>query len=85
VMPPLKTGHTNAMLGAPVDWDPAVHGECIGLPVHRDQQQGVWLSWYQPTEQDIANILAGVPIRLSVFGNGHPPVAISVTAGTEPL
>ncbi|WP_157779514.1 hypothetical protein [Cupriavidus pauculus] len=55
------------------------------MPVHRDQQQGVWLSWYQPTEQDIANILAGVPIRLSVFGNGHPPVAISVTAGTEPL
>ncbi|WP_354678723.1 hypothetical protein [Cupriavidus plantarum] len=72
------------MLGAPVDWDPAVHGECIGLPVHRDREHGVWLSWHQPTEQDIANILAGLPIRLSVFGNGHPPVAIAVTAGTEP-
>ncbi|MCY1271610.1 hypothetical protein D9M68_223120 [compost metagenome] len=72
MMQPVKTGHTNAMLGAPADWDPVVHGECSGLPVHRDQANNRWLSWYQPTEQDIANILAGVPIRLSVFGAGQP-------------
>ncbi|GLC92327.1 hypothetical protein Tamer19_17350 [Cupriavidus sp. TA19] len=84
MMQPVTTDHTNAMLGAPADWDPAVHGECLGLPVHRDQANNRWLSWYQPTEQDIANILAGLPIRLSVFGAGHPPVAIGVTAGTEP-
>lgn len=84
MMPPLKTRQTTAVLGAPVDWDPAKQGECIGLPVHRDDLNGRWLSWYQPTEQDIANILAGVPIRLSVYGPGHPPVAIAVTAATEP-
>ncbi|QEZ47193.1 hypothetical protein [Cupriavidus oxalaticus] len=73
MMRPLTTDYTNAMLGAPADWDPTVHGECIGLPVHRDHANNRWLSWYQPTEQDIANLLAGVPIRLSVYGAGHPP------------
>lgn len=83
MMPPVKTDHTNVMLGAPVDWDPSTHGECCGLPVHRDWANNRWLSYWQPTEQDIANILAGVPIRLSVFGSGHPPVAIAVSAGTD--
>jgi hypothetical protein len=79
VMMPVRSEHTNAMLGAPKDWNPEQEGECIGLPVHRDQQNNVFLSFWQPSEQDIANILAGVPIRLTVFGGGHPPVAIAVT------
>lgn len=32
MMLPLKTTHTTAVLGAPVGWDPAKQGECIGLP-----------------------------------------------------
>lgn len=83
MMQPILTDHTTMVLGAPADWDRAKHGECIGLPVHRDEANGRWLSWYQPTEQDIANILAGLPIRLSIFGAGHPPVAIAVTAGVD--
>lgn len=84
MMPPIQTAHTTMILGAPRGWDPQTQGDCVGLPVHRDEANGRWLSYWQPTEQDIANILAGVPIRLSVYGPGHPPVAIAVTAGTEP-
>lgn len=84
MMQPLKTRHTTNILGAPQGWDPATQGECIGLPAHWDAASHRWLSWHHPTEQDIANILAGMPIRLSVFGGGHPPVAIAVTAGVEP-
>ncbi|WP_454710963.1 hypothetical protein [Cupriavidus nantongensis] len=83
MMLPIKTEHTNVLLGAPKDWKPETDGECIALPVHRDEANGRWLSWYRPTEQDIANILAGKPVRLSIFGSGHPPVAIAVTDATD--
>ena len=79
MMPPVNTKHTNVVLGAPVDWDPVTHGECIGLPAHRDQVTGCWHSFWQPTEQDIANLLAGLPIRLTVFSGAHPPVSVAVT------
>ena len=38
------------------------------------------LTYWQPSEQDIANILAGHLVCLSVFGRAHPPVAITVEA-----
>lgn len=79
MMNPVKTEHTNVALGAPQGWDDARDGKCIGLPVHMDQARGVMYSFWQPSEVDIANILAGAPIRLSVFGLGHPPVSIAVT------
>jgi hypothetical protein len=79
----LKTQHTNMVLGAPKDWDEERDGTCVGLPIHIDLERGVMYSFWQPSEQDIANILAGVPIRLSVFGSGHPPVAIAVTSSVD--
>ncbi|MCY0858485.1 hypothetical protein [Cupriavidus sp. D39] len=79
MMPPVKTKHTNLVVGEPLDWDAARQGEFSGLPVHLDTLNGVMHSFWQPTEQDIANILAGMPIRLSVFGEMHPPVAVAVT------
>lgn len=83
MMAPIQTEHTSVMLGAPKNWNPEAHGECIALPVHRDEANNRWLSWYQPTEEDIAKILAGEPIRLSIIGAGHPPVAIDVTGATD--
>ncbi|MDB5990056.1 MAG: hypothetical protein JWQ10_1459 [Herbaspirillum sp.] len=83
MMTPVKTEHTNVVLGAPTGWDEQRDGKCIGLPVHLDPAQGVMYSFWQPTEVDIANILAGVPIRLSVFGRAHPPVAIAVTRSID--
>lgn len=65
------------MLGAPKDWDKD-KGEIVPLPVTVDDY-GVMHSFWRPTEVDIASILAGLPIRLSVVGVSHPPVAITVT------
>lgn len=80
-MQPLRTAECNVLLGAPSDWDENTDGECVALPIH---QNGVYMhSFWQPSEQDIANILAGVPIRLTIVGGAHPPVAINVTSGTE--
>jgi hypothetical protein len=41
-------------------------------------------SFWQPSEVDIANILAGVPIRLGLLvKNGLPPLNLAVTDKVE--
>lgn len=57
---------------------PVADANIEALPVTKDTE-GVMHSFWQPSEEDIANILAGVPIRLSVMSMGHPPVALTVT------
>ncbi len=74
-MAPVKTDSTNRMYRPPKD----AEKDCIeDLPVTIDVN-GVQHSFWQPTEVDIANILAGVPVRLSIMSKGHPPVALAVT------
>lgn len=36
------------------------------------------VSYWQPTEEEIANILAGGVVALSILGGGQPPVRIGV-------
>lgn len=65
-------------LGKPADWDDS-KGECASLPVRVEQtNQGQCLTsaWY-PTKEELALLLAGEPVLLSVFG-GHPPVWLRV-------
>ncbi len=83
MMQPVHTDACNVVFKAPDDWNTEIDGECVDLPIHADIALGVLHSYWQPSEQDIANILAGLPIRLTVFGRGHPPVAIAVSAGIE--
>ena len=83
MMMPIETEHTNKVLGAPADWDPKL-GSCIGLPVHHDQAQSTWFSFYKPTPGDLIALASGMPIRLSVIGQGHPPVAIAVRDDIAP-
>ncbi|MBI1234755.1 MAG: hypothetical protein GC208_09665 [Alphaproteobacteria bacterium] len=65
------------MLGAPEGWDPRVDGvECNVLPAIYDGQR--FVSQWQPTPDEVAAIFAGAPIHLHVYGEGHPPVALSV-------
>ena len=53
-------------------------------PLHiRDQvEEGVnyMTSQWRPTPEDIAKIVMGAPLLLSVGGTGHPPVLIQVGA-----
>ena len=78
MLQPIENEHTNTMLGAPRDWDEARDGKCIGLPVHRDKERGDWHSYWRPSPADLALLASGMPIRLTVFGTAHPPVAIAV-------
>lgn len=79
-MKALKLPITNKVLGAPKDWDEAKHGPCDGLPVHISEQNGmpVIFSYWQPSPEEIALIINGMPIRLAVFGHAHPPVGMDV-------
>lgn len=72
------------VLGKPKDWDVRKEGvECGGLPVIFDGQQ--FVSQWKPSADEVAAIFAGAPIHLHVFGDGHPPVAVTVgpIPGTE--
>ena len=65
------------VLGAPKGWDPAVEGvECRGLPVIFNGQ--TFTSQWRPSPDEIAAIFAGAPIHLHIYGDSHPPVALSV-------
>jgi hypothetical protein len=54
----------------------------LGLPL-RDEV-GPWglqmVSSWQPTPAEVAAIVAGAPIYLTVLGQGHPPVMLDVGA-----
>jgi hypothetical protein len=77
---PIKTDLTNASLGAPPNWDPAVDGECVALPVQIDPGQGCFHSWWRPSQDDLERLLNGGAVRLTVFGGSHPPVALNADA-----
>jgi hypothetical protein len=51
-----------------------VHGECEGLPIAVNDN--VMFSYWRPSPVEVLRILRGKPIRLGVFGTGHPPVSI---------
>ena len=56
----------------------------LGLPLRDEVVDGVpqMVSSWQPTPAEVAAIVAGAPIYLTVLGQGHPPVMLSV--GTPP-
>ncbi len=71
-----KTVNCNVVLGAPREWDASRHGECLGLPVERTM--GMLHSYWKPTEVELAKLNAGALIRLTIFGEVHPPVGMDV-------
>jgi hypothetical protein len=75
-MNPINHGATR-ILGAPKEWDAEKHGTCVGLPII--DAHGQMYSYWRPTMMERLRVAIGVPVRLSVVGKSHPPVAISVT------
>jgi hypothetical protein len=72
---PLTTG----VLGRPQDWDDALHGPCVGLPVCREQYSDgmvIHLSWHKLDWKDRIKALFGVPVRLGIVGNQHPVISL---------
>lgn len=78
MLTPIKTNMTNLTLGAPTKWDEEKDGICIGLPCHADIEAGVFSSHWELTDEDRQKIADGALIKLEVFGQSHPPVAISI-------
>jgi hypothetical protein len=67
-------------LGAPAGWDKDKDGPCGSLPI-RDDSHGAYpamVSAWFPTPEEIAHVVAGAPIHLTVIGAGHPPVSLGV-------
>lgn len=53
-----------------------------GLPI-RDQHTehgNVMVSEWAPSDDEIAAMIEGAPIRLAVYGTQHPPVKLEVAA-----
>jgi len=87
-MNPLRTRHTDRVLGAPEGWNVLKHSPCIGLPVTQTksgpsdselQFHSIWgTSW-----RERFFILLGSPITLAINSSFHPPVSLYVTYGNE--
>ena len=54
----------------------------LGLPLRDEVVEGVpqMVSSWQPTPAEVARIAAGAAIYLTVLGNAHPPVLLTVGA-----
>ena len=72
----------NGRLGAPADWN---HERiaCDALPVTWSEINGqrVVISYWQPSAEEVALLVAGKPVGLVVFGGSMPPVALAVAEG----
>lgn len=77
-MMPIKPAHANLVLGAPKDWDESKNGTCMDLHLYRDEDKGVMFSYWRLTWKERLGILLGKPVRLAIFSNGHPAVALDV-------
>ncbi len=54
--------------------------ECVSLHVHRDKEQSI--SCWELTPLELEEVAATGKVYLSIFGPGHPPVAVM---GTSPF
>lgn len=74
--------HTNNdALRAPNSWDQA-QLPCSALPVTRTECDGIpaVVSYWRPTENELAILAAGGSIALWVIGSTMPPVMLAVDA-----
>ena len=72
----LDTKHTNANLGAPLDWDEDKNGKCLTLPCHRDNVSNTFNSFWKPSKEDLKTLNEGGCLMLSVVSSSHPPVGV---------
>lgn len=74
--------HTNNdVLGAPKGWDQA-QLPCSALPITRTQCDGIpaLVSYWKPSENELAILAGGGSIALWVIDSTMPPVMLAVDA-----
>ena len=69
----------NDVLGAPAFWDQK-RLPCDALPITRTELDGMpaMISFWRPTDDELAMLNQGGLVALHVLGAGHPPVALAV-------
>lgn len=80
-MNPVSHSSNNQILGAPKDPNAETKELQIDpLPITRTIKHGVMsnASFWQPTEEEISRILAGMPIAIVVIGPAFYPMAVGV-------
>lgn len=75
-MLPEKIPGANCNLGAPRGWNEQAHGECVTIEARR--YGNVFETLWRPSPDEVATLLNGGTVKLSVFGQGFPPVKLEV-------
>ena len=73
-MIPKRHPDTTRYLGAPANWEPETDGHCAHLSVA--DVDGMMLSRWEPTPDELVILNAGGSIELAVVGIAHPPVSL---------
>lgn len=73
---------TTHILGQPETWDIEKHGKCMSLPARVDPVAETISSAWEPTPAELAALMAGASVILTVYGNVQPPVSITVEDAT---
>lgn len=71
---PTDFPQVNVRLGKPEGMTDA---ECTPLPAHRSLQPRCFVSCWRPTVEDLERLVRGAPIWVYVYGDGHPPLAVT--------
>lgn len=72
-MTPIKTSACNATF---------VLDGCADLPARRSEEDGwpVVSTYWRPTDEELAAIAAGLPIKLTLIGTAPQPIRLEVDA-----
>lgn len=78
-MKPVEFVGQTHLFGAPQGWDQKRDGICGVLPIRIECAERVpdCISYWKPSREELAALIAGAHVRLSVVG-GQPPVWIGV-------
>lgn len=77
-MKPIKTKFATHDLAKPENWDEETQGPCGSLPVAFVPGQG-FVSFWQPTPEELKMLNAGGAVKLWVVNTSHPPVSLEAT------
>jgi hypothetical protein len=81
--PAVIEGH-DLVIGKPRNWDESIQGKCHGLPVRYDQQGPITFmrSAWEPTDAELAHLVAGGKVLLGISAAVHPVVSMGVSSAT---
>lgn len=82
-MRPIPLSDETRCLGAPTNWDPEKHGECLSLSIHDRVVDGKceMVSAWLPDDEDLLRLNNGHALMLTIGGTSHPVVSLAPSSG----